>query len=338
MNCNYKKHMQKIVEQLTAYKAKVDEIAVAYVAEKEKHEKELEKMKGKFTPEFIEENRRNWKPKINYRGVIDLAREVHQKNAMSYFDKIKSEMDGYFEVPVDSGFAATLTAVKNLGVTLNNKEFELLQATSGGYWGLRLLNELGTSRTRTEQGAELENGQTKRVEKEVKTPYTTVGLPDVESAYDALASMKIALDIAFSSYCGEGYALKDIVFPLSEITEKTNAKLVETYGIQSQKQTLDAVTISKMASAGNFFDENNVSYTRLIEVMDSLAATMPKPKKKETLTDDNKALIDRLINPNYPTLAQDEAVKLAKTDEYIAELLELDERYSNAVKEALGGE
>ena len=332
----YQKNMQKIMEQLTAYKAKIDEIAVAYVAEKEKHEKELEEMKGKFTPEYIKENREKWTPRINYGEIIGLARETYEKIAMDYFNKVKLELDEYFQIPVDSGFAATVTAVKNLGVTLGNKEFELLQNAAGGFWGLKLLSELGNSRTKIEQGAELENGQAKRVEKEIKTPYTAVVLPDVENIYNALQSVKNALDIAFSSYCGEGYVLKDIVFASNKTAEETNAKLAETYGVQTQKEMLDTVTISKMANASKFFDENNASYVRFIEMMDGLAATIPKAKKKEVLTDDDKKLIDMIINPDYSTLAQVEAVKIAKADEHLAEILRLDTRYGTAVKAALG--
>lgn len=332
----YQKFMRKIMEQLTAYKSKVDEMAVAYVAEKEKHEKQLESMRDKYTPEFLEESRKNWEPKVDYGKIIDLARETHEKIAMSYFDKIKSELDCYFQIPVNAGFASTVSAIKAVGVTLNNREFELLQGASGGYWGLRLLNELNVSRTKMEQGTELEGGLPRQVEKEAPKPYIGVELPDVEKAYESLQSVKNALDMAFSSYCGVGYALKDIVFPLSKVTEETNTKLAETYGVQAQKQVLDNVTISKMANAGNCFDENYGPYTIFSEIMGSLEATMLKPKEKESLTDDDKELIDMIINPDYPTLAQDEAIKIAKADEHLAEILRLDSRYGDGVRLALG--
>lgn len=332
----YQTFMKKIMEQLTAYKAEVDEMAMSYVSEKTKHEKELEDMRGKYTPEYIEESRRNWQPKADYGKIIDLARETHGKIAMNYFDKIKSEMDGYFQIPVNSGFASTVSAVKAVGVTLNDREFRLLQEASGGYWGLRLLNELGVSRTKTEQMAELEDGQAKRVEKEVSKPYTGVELPDIEMAYESLQSMKNALNIAFSSYCGEGCELKGIVFPLSKATEATNHKLASEYGVQPQKQTLDNLTISKMASSVKCFDENYHSYTAFSEMMGSLAATMPKPKRKEVLTDDDKKLIDTLIDSKYESLGKEQAVQIAKADDRLAEILRLDERYGESVRKALG--
>lgn len=333
---NYQRIMQKIMEQLTAYKGEVDEMATAYVAEKAKHEKELKDMEGKYTESYIEESRRNWKPKADYEKIISLARETHGKLAESYLDKAKSELDRYFQIPVDSGFAATVSAIKALGVTLNNREFELLQGASGGYWGRRLLNELGVSRTKTEQGAELENGQTKHIEKEVSRPYVGVELPDIEAAYDTLQNVKNTVNMAFEAYCGENHVLQDVVFPKDRYAEETHAKIKEQYGIDTPKPTMNTMQIARMASSIKGFDENHKAYTEFSDMMSALMATMPKPKRKEKLTDNDKALIDKIINPNYPTLAKDEAVSFAKADEHLAELLRLDIRYGAAVKEALG--
>ncbi|MDE7280368.1 MAG: hypothetical protein K2N36_01330, partial [Ruminiclostridium sp.] len=85
-----------------------------------------------------------------------------------------------------------------------------------------------------------------------------------------------------------------------------------------------------------FFNENYQSYTELSEIMENLAATMPTPKRKEVLTDDDKKLIDTLIDSKYESLAKDHAVQIAKADEHLAELLRLDTRYGEAVKTALG--
>ena len=61
---------------------------------------------------------------------------------------------------------------------------------------------------------------------------------------------------------------------------------------------------------------------------------MPEPKRKTTLTDSDKNLIDTLISTDYPSLAQS-AIKIAKADSRLVEILSLDERYGKAVKEAL---
>lgn len=333
----YQAFMKKIMQQLTEYKGVVDTLSISYQSEVAKREKEFEEMSGKYTDEYIKESRQNWKPSKDYSGEIGVAREKHQQIAGAYIAQIEKELDSYFQIPVDSGFAATVTAIKALGVTPNNREFELLQGASGGYWGRRLLNELAVSRTKTEQRAELDDkNEMKRVEKEVKMPYGLIELPDIEKVYDSLQSVKNAVNIAFEGYCGEGYALKDIIFPISEAQEATNAKLSEAYGIPSQKQMLDNVTISKMASSVKCFDENYRPYAVFSDIMGEIAATVPEPERKTVLTDSDRKLIDTLINSNYPSLAKDDAIRIAKADERLGELLLLDERYGKAVRAAIG--
>lgn len=332
----YKTLMAKILKELNEYKSIVDDTAIVYLKECNEHKRELEKMQKKFTPEYIKEFDKNWQPKGNYGDIISAAKEKHRKVALAYIDQIQKELDSYFQIPVDSGFAATVTAIKALGVTPNNREFDLLQGASGGYWGRRLLNELAISRTKTEQGAALENGEMKRTEKEAKIPYGGVGLPDIEKVYDSLQNVKNAVNIAFKGYCGENYELKDIVFPVNKDQEATNAKLQETYGVQPQKPKLDNMAISKMASSVKCFDENYRSYVVFSDTMGELAATMPEPERKTVLTDSDRKLIDTLISPNYPSLAQSDAIKIAKADSRLAEILLLDERYGKEVRRALG--
>lgn len=332
----YQKFMKKVMQQLGEYKGTVDTLATSYQLEVARREEELTGTEGKYTDEYIKESRRNWKPKMDYGKAINTAREKHQKVALAYIDQIQKESDSYFQIPVDSGFAATVTAIKALGVTPNNREFDLLQGASGGYWGRRLLNELAISRTKTEQGAELENGEMKRTEKEAKMPYGGVELPDIEKAYDSLQNVKNAVNMAFEGYCGTNYELKDVVFPINKALEQTNAKLSETYGVQPQKPKLDNMAISRMAGSVKCFDESHRPYAAFSEMMGGLAATMPKPERKIVLTDSDRKLIDTLISPNYPSLAQSDAIKIAKADSRLAEILSLDERYGKEVRKALG--
>lgn len=333
---NYQKLLKRILGQLSEYKGVIDNLSTCYLADKKKHEEELARMEGVYTPGYIEEYKKNWKPVRDYSGEISTAREKASRIADSCLEKIKKELDDYFCVPVSAGFSATVTAVKSLGVTLNNREFELLQKASGGYWGLRLLNELGVSRTKTEQAAVLDDGQLKRVDKDVKTPYGAVDLPDIEKAYDGLQDMRNSVFTALEGYCGEGYELKDIIFPVNDTTVKTKENLEKEYGVQTDKPTLDTLSIAKMASSAKCFNEDYPSYTAFSEMMGGLAATMPALKKKTTLTEGDKKLIDALIDPAYPALAKDRAVKIARADNKLAEILRLDSRYETAVKDALG--
>jgi hypothetical protein len=332
----YQKFMKKVMEQLTEYKGVVDTLSTSYQSEVAKREKEFEEMGGKYTPEYIKESRRNWKPSKDYSGEISAEREKHQKNALAYLDQIQKEMDGYFQVPVNPSFASTVTALKTVGAKISNREFQLLQGASGGYWDRKLLSELGANRTKKDDKVKLNGAnEPERTTVDKPIPYTGVELPDIEHAYENLQNVKNAVNTAFEAYCGMNYELKDVVFPLSKATEETNAKIESAYEIKAQPQKIDTLTLIRMASSIKCFDENHSTYTAFSEMMEGLAATMPEPKRKTTLTDGDRKLIDTLINSNYPSLAQDDAIRIAKTDSRLAEILSLDERYGAGVRKAL---
>lgn len=333
----YQLFMKKVMQQLGEYKGTVDALATSYQSELARREKELTGTNGKYTDSYIEEARKNWKPSKDYSGEISKAREKHKKIALAYLDQIQKEMDGYFQVPVNPSFASTVTALKTVGAKISDREFQLLQGASGGYWDRKLLSELGVNRTKKDDKVTLNGaGEPERTAVDKPIPFTGVDLPDIEKTYDSLQNVKNAVNMAFSGYCGTNYELKDIVFPLSRETEETNAKIEAAYGVKAQPQKLDNMTISRMASSVKCFDENYRPYTVFSEMMDSLAATMSEPKRKTVLTDSDRNLIDTLISPNYPSLAQSDAEKIAKADSRLAEILLLDERYGAGVRKALG--
>lgn len=328
--------MGKVMKALTEYKGIADNLAMAYAKEKAEFEEDLAQGEGKYTQEYMDAARRNWNPKTDYGKQLSAARQRGQKVADAYLNGIQEEMDGYFQIPVDSGFAATVTAIKSMGVTLNNREFSLLQDASKGYWGLRFLNELAVSRAKEKQVAVMEDGGMKNAKWEEKNPYNNVNLPDIEKVYDSLQSVRNTVNMAFDGYCGEGNALRDIVFPVDKAVEETNARLAEAYNVQPQRQVLDVLSISKMASAPQFFDENYPAYVELLKILDDMEATLPQPERKTELTEEDRRLIDTLINSGYPILAQSDAIKIAKADSRLAEILSLDERYGAGVRKALG--
>lgn len=336
---NYKKIMQKIFAELKMYKSEIDKLATDYQSERKKFDEEMEAAKGKYTESFIAESRANWKPRLDYAELVNMARETHSKTVTRCISQLEQQLNDYFKTPADANFCATLNSIKLLGVTPDNLELKLLQETSGGYWGRKLLNHLAIYRTKTEQAAELKGGEMTRTEKEIKIPYGGIDLPDIEKAYDALQSVKNAVNTAFGGYAGANFELKDIVFPLDKTAEETSRKLAETYGVQPrQKQTLGVMETTKMATSINCFSENYRPYSELIKVMDGIDATIPKPPKKTELTKDDRELIDLMIEPQYPSLAAGKAAEIAKSDSRLAEILLLDERYGQRVREALGKE
>lgn len=273
--------------------------------------------------------------KINHTAIG--RREKCQSAATKYFDKIRKEVDEYFSIPVDPTFSATIAAIKTLGITPNNKELEVLQGAAKGYWNQRILSEIGTSRTKKEPRAVIEDGKSKIVKEDVKVPFA-IGLPDIQKTYDALQAVKNSITVAFQNYCGMNYFMKDIICPPSKIVEQTNAALREEYGMETEPSKPDALAISKMASSARCFDENYLSYANFYEVMEDLATSMPEAQRKTTLTDSDKELIDAMIDDSYRFSAELQAVKIAKANEELKEILLLDDRYSSAIQRELGGE
>ena len=273
---------------------------------------------------------------MEYGKLIELARTTHGKIVTGYLDEIEEEMNAYFCTPVNADFASSLVAINALGVNLTNREFSILQSAKNGYLGQRLLNELAISRTKTEQRGVLEDGEMKSIEKETPIPYTAVNLPDIEQAYGALQGLKNTVGMMLEGYCGMNNELVDIIFPLDRSQEIINQKVKEAYGVSIQsKPTRDVVTLSKIETSKKI-GENHHSFAALSKVFDEINATIPKPPKKTELTESEKNLIDLIIEPQYPSLAMDKAVNVARADSRLAEILSLDERYGTKVVQALG--
>lgn len=77
----YRVYFYKIMGVLAEYKKSIDDLANAYtkeIGEREKWEKEAP---GKYSPAYIEETVRNWKPKLDYTAKIEGLRQNHQKTA-----------------------------------------------------------------------------------------------------------------------------------------------------------------------------------------------------------------------------------------------------------------
>lgn len=331
----YRKIMKNITKELKEYKSEIDQFASSYQTERKKFEDELEAMRGKFTESYIGEYRKSWKTKVDYVALIETARTKHQQNVNQGIEQIEQWLNDYFRTPAPADFCATITALKATGVALSNLEFSILQGMPNGYFGQRLLNELAVSRTKTEQRAELENGQAKSVEKEIKNPFGNVRLPNIEKAYDGLQNLRNATWLALNGYCGANNELADVIFPLSKTQEIANDKLREAYGTELPKPTRDALTISQMASSKQCFNETYRPYTEFLKILDEINATIPKPLKKTVLTEDDRRLIDAMIDGKYEHTAREAAAKIARADSRLAEILQLDDRYSSVVKAAL---
>lgn len=115
----------------------------------------------------------------------------------------------------------------------------------------------------------------------------------------------------------------------------TSAKsLLYQYAGTSGKMAhlLDVETPDYISVAMDSYIRNNAA-DKFLGVMDKANAILPESKVKRVLTENDKKLIDTMIDPRYPSLAKDKVKALAEADSSIESLLLLDERYNKYLEE-----
>lgn len=295
----YKKYLEKIMAALNEYKEAVDGIVVRCKAEEKKNSEFLAAMKGKYTNEYIQEKQKEWNESRNYAQSIEKEREGRKKVATFYLDLMKEQIDEYFQAPVKSEFANKIMAIKATGLQLSDMEFSLLQQQATSYMERRLLNELAENRD-TQGNFDMR---------------TKVELPDIEGVYQAYNDMKNNVNVGFDWYCGDNMELKKYI------------------GYDPE----DYVQAGNISHAINCFKANNRSYTVFDTVMDKANAILPKNKTKMALSARDVDLINAILPDyeKYPDSTKRQAVEIAKSSPEIAALLMLDNRYSEAVNDAI---
>ena len=115
----------------------------------------------------------------------------------------------------------------------------------------------------------------------------------------------------------------------------TSAKsLLYQYAGTSGKMAhlLDVKTPDYISVSMDSYIRNNAA-DEFLGAMDKANAILPESKVKRALTENDKKLIDTMIDPRYPSLAKDKVKALAEADSSIESLLLLDERYSKYLEE-----
>lgn len=325
---NYKNYFGKIMEAMKDYKKSVDMLITQYQAEVNRHNAELESMRGKYTDLYIAEEKEKWKSSKNFQGLLDAEREKRSSIADHYLELLKKNLDGYFNSPVSQEFANKITSIKLMGLQLSDREFILLQESAVTYMERRLLGQLADNRTKNETRTVLNrqkmnenpnvSGALENVRMDVDNPFSGVDVPDIESIYRAYEEMKNNVLTGLRWYCGEELQFKEFV------------------GYDGG----DFGSIAGVTHAVKCFDVNkNTSYQTFLSTMEKAAGILPQSKVKRKLTEKDRKFIDALIPAadyeKYPTLARERAVELARASAEVASLLMLDSRYKEDVEKAL---
>lgn len=298
----YKNYTEKITRALKEYKEKIDIQEAMYVQEKKTIQAKAEEMKGQWTDEYIEKYLVENDPYGKYKKQMQDTRAIYEPTILHYLELIKKQLDGYFNAPVKTDFANKISAIKLSGLQLSDTEFQILQQGATSYMERRLLNQLAESRTKTGTKTVF-NKQTGEAEYQtVQTadPYIQMKLPNIDVTYGAYKEYKSAAKGLLYDYAGYNANLADM---LENGTPNYVAINMDSYFRNEQER-------------------------RFAKAMDEANAILPESKIKRELTENDKRLIDTLIDPKYPSLAKPKVQEIAKNSPELSELFLLDNRYA----------
>lgn len=297
----YLTYVKRITEALKTYKAEIDILEKKYVEKKKEIKDKASEMSGKWTDEYIESFIEENNPDINFKASFQNARDKVEPIILDCFEKLHKSLDGYFNAPIKQDFSNKIMSIKLSGLQLSDLEFKILQDSATSYMERRLLNQLAESRTKKSDVVTLdENAKPQKNTVDVNNPYFYLELPNIEATYEA-----------FNDY--KRYA-RELLYRYSG----ANAEMVNL---------LDVDIPNYMSVGMDGYFRNNAE-ENFIKVLDKANSILSEHKQKIELSENDKKLIDTLIDSKYPRLARERVKALAEADEHIAGLLSLDERYS----------
>lgn len=301
----YRKYVKRISEALAKYKTDVDTLEGLYRADKQKVQAKADEMKGKWTDEYINQYLAEHNPDKNYKARLQGARAAVEPTVLHYLEMLEKSLDRYFNAPIKPDFTNKIMAIKLSGLQLSNLEFKILQDSATSYMECRLLNQLAESRTQKGEVVELDNsGQPHRKETDISNPYY-LEVPNLEETYKAFENYKQSAKGLLYSYSGQKAEMSHLL----------------------DNNVPNYISISMDSYFRNKKDEE---FTKVMEKANSI---LPESKIKRELTENDKRLIDTLVDSKCPSLAKDRVKALAEADADIGSLLSLDERYKGFLEE-----
>lgn len=298
----YKKRVEQITKTLKEFMETIDDLEGKFLQEKKQHEQELSEMHGKYTEQYINEYTQNWKPKVDYADVMAQRRAEARLSINYSMDQLKKQIDNYFNSPVRAEFANRINAISLTGLSLSNREFQVLAENVSGYMECRLLNHLAMSRTKERTDTVIKDKQPVFETREVSDAYLGVKLPDIDSVYEVFESYRNCTDLCLDNYTGANGGL------FRFLGRKTPIASNSYFRLDMPKQ--------------------------LSDILENANKLLPENRVKRELSPEEKALVNLLVNENYPILAKSRVKELAEADEDMAALLSRDDRYSQYLVEA----
>ena len=239
----YKHHVAKITETLEKFTKDIDRLESEFAQDKKQHEQKVSEMHGKYTPQYIQEYTQNWKPNTDYADEMAKYRSEARLSTNYHLEQIKKQIDNYFNSPVRTEFVNRINAFVLTGITLVDREFQVLSKNANGYTECRLLNQLATSRIKTQVTTKIKDGEAVKETQEVQDIYH-IELPDIDNVYEVFQSYKNCVELCLDNYTGtkgglfrflgrrtplvgNAYFQNNMPAQLSNVLEKANKLLQE---------------------------------------------------------------------------------------------------------------
>lgn len=298
-------NVKKISTALAKYKADVDTLEKLYKLECQKVKSEAEKMKGQWTDTYISKYITEHNQDATYKARLQGARAEAEPIVLYNLEMLQKSLDNYFNAPIKPDFANKIMTIKLSGLQLSDLEFKVLQSSATSYMECRLLNQLAESRTENASVVDIGNvGGLHSKETSINNPYTRLEVPNMDNIYRRFADYKRAAETLLSQYSGKNAEMSHLL----------------------DKDVPQYISVCADSYFKSGYEE------KFTKVMEQAAAILPESKIKRQLTENDKKLIDLLIDSNYPSLAKGRAKELAEADPGIRDLLLLDERYKDVIE------
>lgn len=224
---------------------------------------------------------------------LSVLRTKTEPLAEHYFDLLEKDLNNFFKGKIDPEIASKSQTFKTVGLQLTQREFDILLDSAKSYYDLRVLGQLA---------------------KDMKLSFVGGAddfFNDIDRAFTDFENYKGAISTAITYYAGENYELRNCV-PLDGTGNRAEIWLLNS-----------AYTIIT----------NRASEKQFADTMSRIYSVLPESKRKTSLTDKDKRLIDSIVDSRYPALAGDQVKKICASSEELTELFSLDERYSKFVEE-----
>lgn len=297
-------YINKITKILTDYKLAVNELESKYFADVEKVKQTAGSNRDKWKEEYIAEYIAQNDPRSRFEQQFKKSQENTRAEVENALLLISLVFDSYFNAPISEAFANKITAIKLSGIQLTNREFANLEKDANTFMERRILQHMAESRTKESSVASYDNksGDMKREKTAVANPYYGLNIPNSDMIYDSFGKFEYDALRMVNQYSG---------------MKGTFAKSI---GVATD------ISITSDAYMRNHADE---TFAKIVEKYPIENTSLPK------LTTEERETVDEKVNPTYPTLAKEDAVKVATKDANMAVLLLRDKRYSQVVAEAL---